>query len=120
MKLLTFFTLILSFSNLYAQNGDVLRREIEKAMAYEVNMDTAKMTGWVIGCIDHDSAWVYGYGRISKTLPLKPDGNTVFEIGGLSKVFVASTLHEMAEKKLVCYDSTVNTYLKPAQRLTLA
>ena len=97
----------------------VLQSEIEKAMTYEVDMDTSKTTGWVIGCIDHDSTWVYGYGRVSKIKDTKPDGNTVFEIGGTSKIFTGAIIHKLVEMQVLHYDSTINTYLKPAQRFPL-
>jgi serine-type D-Ala-D-Ala carboxypeptidase/endopeptidase len=119
MKLYAFLFIILYYSNSYAQNGMVLQSEIEKAMTYEVDMDTSKTTGWVIGCLDHDSAWVYGYGRISKTKDARPDGNTVFEIGGTSKIFTGAIIHKLVEKQVFHYDSTINTYLKPAQRFSL-
>jgi serine-type D-Ala-D-Ala carboxypeptidase/endopeptidase len=119
MKFYAVLLIILCISTTYAQDGSVLQAEIEKAMTYEVDMDTSKTTGWVIGCIDHDSSWVFGYGRISKQLPLKPDGNTQFEIGGVSKVFTGAVVHKMVETQVLHYDSTVNTYLKPAQRFPL-
>ena len=119
MKPFIYLLIFLSYTQIKAQNGSILQREIDKAMKYEVNMDTSKMTAWVIGCLDHDSAWIYGYGHISKTDMRKPDGNTLFEIGGLTKTFTANVVHSMTEKKLLHYDSTVNTYLKPAQRFPL-
>jgi serine-type D-Ala-D-Ala carboxypeptidase/endopeptidase len=119
MRAFIFFLLLFTYTRIEAQNGDILQREIEKAMTYEVNMDTSKTTGWVIGCIDNDSTWIYGYGRISKTSTIKPDGNTIFEIGGASKIFTATAIHQLTEKNIVHYDSVVNTYLKPAQRFPL-
>jgi serine-type D-Ala-D-Ala carboxypeptidase/endopeptidase len=119
MKLYAFLFIILYHSTTYAQNGLVLQSEIEKAMTYEVDMDTSKTAGWVIGCIDHDSAWVFGYGRASKTKDTKPDGNTLFEIGGASKVFTGAVIHKMVETQVLHYDSTINTYLKPDQRFPL-
>ena len=119
MKPLLILFIICSFSRLYAQDGWTLQKEIEKAMTYEVTMDTAKITGWVIGCIDGDSAWTYGYGRLSKTVKTVPDVNTIFEIGGMSKTFTASVIHNLTEKKVLNYQATVNTYLKPGQRFPL-
>ena len=119
MKQYFFLFIILCISNSYAQNGRVLQNEIEKAMTYEVDMDTSKTTGWVIGCIDNDSAWVYGYGRVAKTKEVKPDGNTVFEIGGTSKIFTGAVIHKLVETQVLHYDSTINSYLKPAQRFPL-
>jgi serine-type D-Ala-D-Ala carboxypeptidase/endopeptidase len=119
MKVYAILLVILCFSTTYAQDGSVLQAEIEKAMTYEVDMDTSKTTGWVIGCIDHDSSWVFGYGQASKKIPLKPDGNTQFEIGGVTKVFTGAVIHKLVETQVLHYDSTINTYLKPNQRFSL-
>jgi CubicO group peptidase (beta-lactamase class C family) len=108
-----------SFSTFYAQDGKELKREIDKALAYEVDIDTAKMTGWVIGCIDNDSAWVWGYGRLSKTNPAPPDKNTVFEIGGITKAFTATIAQLMADQGLLNIDTTLNTYLKSEQQFVM-
>lgn len=104
---------------LSAQIREILHKEIDKALVFEVNMDTSKVTGWVIGCIDNDSSWVFGYGRVSKTSKTVPDGNTIFEIGGLTKTFTATIIHMMTEKKILHYDSTINTYLRPHQQFPL-
>ncbi len=109
----------LSFSIFYAQNGLELKREIDKAMAYEVDIDTARMPGWVIGCIDNDSTWVWGYGRISKLNNSIPDRHTIFEIGGVTKAFSGSIAQLMAEQGILNFDSTINTYLKPEQRFMM-
>lgn len=121
MKALFFiiYFITLSFSTFYAQDGRELKREIDKALAYEVDIDTAKMTGWVIGCIDNDSTWIWGYGRLSKVNTAHPDNNTVFEIGGITKAFTATIAQLMAEQGLLNFDSTLNTYLKPEQRFLM-
>lgn len=111
--------IILSFSTLCAQNGVELKSEIEKAMAYEVGIDTAKVTGWVIGCIDHDSTWIFGYGHLSKLVNTKPDGNTVFAVGGITKAYTSTITQIMAERGLLHFDSTLNTYLKPHQQFPM-
>lgn len=110
-----FFTIVISFSTLYAQSGIELKREIEKAMVYEVDIDTAKMTGWVIGCIDNDSSWIFGYGRMAKDRPLQPDASTIFEIGGVTKAFTASVLQLMIHQGVLRPDTIINAYLTPEQ-----
>ena len=113
------YILIATFSPLSAQNGIELKKEIEKAMVYDLVIDTAKMTGWVIGCIDHDSTWVFGYGRTSKLTKTKPDGNTIFEIGGVTKAFTSTVAQMMVEQKILHLDSAINLYLKPTQQFPL-
>lgn len=111
--------ILVSFASISAQNGAELKKEIEKAMIYDLVIDTAKMTGWVIGCIDHDSTWVFGYGRVSKQTKVKPDGNTIFEIGGVSKAFTSTVAQLMIERKILNADSAINKYLQPVQQFPL-
>ena len=119
-SLLLFFNFImLSFSTIYAQNGIELKSEIEKAMAYEVDMDTSKITGWVIGCVDHDSSWVFGYGHTSKVSKIKPNGQTIFEIGGVTKSYTAMVAQLMAQRGILHLDSALNIYLKPEHRFLM-
>jgi hypothetical protein len=112
------FIMCLSIS-LTAQIREILHREIDKALVFDVNMDTSKVPGWVIACIDNDSVWVFGYGHTSKTSSIQPDGNTVFEIGGLTKIFTGTIIHRMVEKKILNYDTPINQYLQPHQKFPL-
>jgi serine-type D-Ala-D-Ala carboxypeptidase/endopeptidase len=100
--------------HLSAQNGVVLKQVIDKLLKRSENhVDSAKVTGFVIGCFDGDSTWIFPYGRLSKTTNLAPDGNTFFEIGGVSQVFIANRIHELVEKKQLDYAASINQYLPP-------
>lgn len=113
-SLFCFLTILLS--NTYAQNSAFLLRQIERAIKYENRYDSTQTTGLIIGCIDHDSSWIFPFGHISKTNSLKPDASTFFEIGSLTQTFTATNLHFLVRQGILSYDSTINTYLKPEQR----
>ncbi len=117
---LLFISLMTLFSNTYAQDGAFLKRQIERAIAYENRYDLLKTTGFIIGCIDHDSTWVFPFGQISAVnaadAKQKPDVNTYFEIGSLTQTFTATNIHALVQEGILHYDSAVNLYLKPAQR----
>ena len=114
--------LLLSFFSTisFAQNGEILRGQIEKTLIYDLmGVDTAELTGWVIGCIDHDSMWTFGYGRISKETKVKPDGNTIFEVGGVTKIFTSTVAQLMIKKGTLNENEPINTYLKTEQQFPL-
>ncbi len=111
--------LISLLSITYAQNGHFLSIQIDRAVAYENRYDSLKTTGLIIGCIDHDSTWIFPYGHISKTDRQKPEAGTYFEIGSLTQTFTALNVHLLVKQGLLNYDSTVNIYLKPEQRFPL-
>ena len=116
-RLILFFNcLIYLLSITYAQNGDFLHAQVDRAVAYENRYDSLKTTGLVIGCIDHDSTWIFSYGHTSKISEQKPEAHTYFEIGSLTQTFTALNIHFLVKQNILSYDSTVNTYLKPEQR----
>jgi CubicO group peptidase (beta-lactamase class C family) len=117
MKQLCFFLFLPVLT--FAQNRDKLERAVKDAMTHKIDMDTAKTTAWVIGCIDGDSAWVFGYGRLSKETKDKPDGNTIFEVGGVTKAYTATVIHFLVKNKKLNYEAKINSYLTDNQRFAL-
>jgi CubicO group peptidase (beta-lactamase class C family) len=99
-----------------AQDRHNLHQEIEKALNYEVDIDTSKVPGWVIGCIDGDSTWIFGFGRVSKDSNKKPDGNTAFEIGGVTKAYFSTFLYHLVKQGKLQDDAPINKYLRDDQQ----
>lgn len=117
--ILFLYFLISLLSNIYTQNGHFLQKQIDRAVAYENRYDSLKTTGLIIGCIDHDSTWVFPFGHLSKTNQQKPDAETYFEIGSLTQTFTAANVHVLVRQGILHYDSVVNTYMKPEQRFPI-
>ncbi len=71
--------------------------------------------GWVyglaIGLVNEKGTQIVGYGRVSEQNAAPPAGDTVFEIGSISKVFTGLMLAEMAEKHVVQLDEPVQKLL---------
>jgi serine-type D-Ala-D-Ala carboxypeptidase/endopeptidase len=111
MKITIVSLLVFVSSNLFAQNGVALKHVIDQLLRRDNRVDSAKVTGFVIGCLDGDSSWIFPYGRLSKTTNGAPDGDTYFEIGGVSQVFIANRVYELVEKKQLDYAVPVNRYL---------
>lgn len=73
-------------------------------------IDHGYAVGLVVGILEDGRTQVFAFGKTAaggKT----PDARTVFEIGSVTKVFTASTLAVMVEKKQVALEDPVRKYL---------
>lgn len=84
------FLMMLPFS-LQAQ-AELLRKEIEKIIRYEQSVDFNVVPGVLVGIMDGDSIFKFSFGR-----DIAPDG--IFEIGSLTKPFVAWLANEALESQ---------------------
>jgi serine-type D-Ala-D-Ala carboxypeptidase/endopeptidase len=87
------------------------RAEIQKEI--KARVDGGKNAGIVVGTIEPDGGSVVaGYGEPGAgALPL--DGNSVFEIGSITKVFTVALLGDMVNRGEVALDDPVQKYLPP-------
>ena len=67
--------------------------------------------GIVIGVIDANGRRIVSHGSLEKDDKRPLDGDTVFEIGSITKVFTALLLTEMAQKGEVRLDDPIAKYL---------
>jgi len=73
-------------------------------------VDTKRSSGIAVGILDPDGhTRVFAYGTSGTSRPL--DGQSVFEIGSITKTFTATTLADMVVKGEVKLDDPVATYL---------
>src|SRR5436309_1615580 len=84
--------------------------EIRAALVNRVD-EGKKAVGIVVGTIDEKGRDVIGYGRLSKGRKDTPDGETIFEIGSITKVFTSLVLADMIERGEVKPDDPVQEYL---------
>lgn len=67
--------------------------------------------GMVVGLISPDGRKIISAGRRSSNDPRAPDGDTVFEIGSITKAFTALLLADMAAKNDLALNDPVAKYL---------
>jgi D-alanyl-D-alanine-carboxypeptidase/D-alanyl-D-alanine-endopeptidase len=67
--------------------------------------------GLVVGTITKNKTEVFSFGKISKDNLQKPDENTVYEIGSITKVFTATLFSDMVIKKEVSLTDPIQKYL---------
>jgi serine-type D-Ala-D-Ala carboxypeptidase/endopeptidase len=84
--------------------------------------------GIVVGVIDAKGRRVVSYGKLEKGDDRALDGDTLFEIGSITKVFTALLLTDMAQRGEVKLDDPISKYVPPTatipqragQQITLA
>lgn len=68
-------------------------------------------TGIVVAVIEDGKEKVFSYGTVSRGSKEAPDGNTIFEIGSVSKTFTALLLAALAEPGRMSLDDPVRMFL---------
>lgn len=67
--------------------------------------------GLIVGIVKGGRTEVYSYGSVSKTKLQKPDTNTVFEIGSITKVYTAILLSSLIHDSILNLHDPVQKYL---------
>ncbi len=94
------------FSSLSVPGTDEIRDILIK------RVDRQKQaTGIVVGVICQNGRRVIAYGNLANTDPSPADGDTVFEIGSMTKVFTSLLLADMVNRKEVALDDPASKYL---------
>ena len=75
-----------------------------------------EFVGIVVGVITEKGQRIFSYGTISKNSKQAPDGKTIFEIGSISKVFTATLLSIMEQKKQLKLTDPINKFF-PGKRV---
>ncbi|HEY3216283.1 MAG TPA: serine hydrolase domain-containing protein [Candidatus Eisenbacteria bacterium] len=89
-----------------AESGDpALRTSI--ALDLGARIDSLPCAGVVVGVVQPTGNQVFGFGRKSVHGDAPPDGETVFEIGGMTQVFTATLFARMVEKGIVRMDQPI-------------
>lgn len=93
-----------------AETGDAALRAMI-APHVKALIDSLPCAGVVVGVVQPTGNQVFGFGRRSVGSNVAPNGETVFEIGGMTQVFTASLLARMVEKNAVRMDQPVQSLL---------
>jgi CubicO group peptidase (beta-lactamase class C family) len=94
----------------FARAGD-LRAEVDQLA--QPLIDSGETTGLVVGVLTADGReHTFGYGVTAQDGP-RPDGQTLFAIGSLSKGFLGGTAAILVEEGKLGWDDTLATLLPP-------
>ena len=84
--------------------------EIRKILAERIDIQRQRI-GFVVGVIEPRGRRIVTYGTLAKGDKRPLDGDTVFEIDSVTKVFTSLLLADMVERKQVALDDPVAKYL---------
>lgn len=87
-----------------ADSGDI-RERIDNAVS------RGTVGAAVFGVYDEGEVTIYGFGRIGPDQPREPDGDTLFEIGSITKVFTALLVQRLVEQDRLDWDQPISRYL---------
>src|SRR5262245_2849024 len=90
--------------------------EIREILVKRVDQQK-QAVGIVAGIIEPNGRRVVAYGNLAQGDPRTLDGDTIFEIGSISKVFTSMLLADMVNRKEVALDDAVAKYLPDHVRM---
>jgi CubicO group peptidase (beta-lactamase class C family) len=84
-----------------------------KALLVKLVDEEKRVPGIVVGMIANDpqERWVVGYGRLNDADNRVPDGDTVFQIDSITKVFTGTLLTQAVVTGEVKLDDPISLYL---------
>jgi serine-type D-Ala-D-Ala carboxypeptidase/endopeptidase len=90
--------------------------EIRRILAERIDVQKQGV-GIVVGVIDPHGRRVVAYGALEKGDKRPIDGDTIFEIGSITKVFTALLAADMAQRGEVKLDDPIQKYLPPTVKI---
>ncbi len=103
--------LLLWSSFCLAQGEKKMTKEIEKLIQLEPTLQLDEIPGYIIGIIQKDSSYTYSHGAAQVNVAGPPNPQSIFELGGVTKIFTASLLEILANENLIDLNSLLNSYL---------
>ena len=80
-------------------------------------IESKSIVGCVVGVIENGKLEVYGFGEIHRGKGDKPDGDTLYEIGSMTKAFTGTLLGDMVNRHVVKLDDPLQDFLPPGVKL---
>ena len=84
--------------------------EIRKILADRVDVQK-RSVGIVVGIVDAKGRRIIAYGKLAKDDPRPLNGDTVFEIGSMTKVFTSLVMMDMVQRGQIAVTDPISKYL---------
>lgn len=108
MKLRTTIPVLAVFMTLSTAWAD--RQELVGSFVQPL-VDGKVIAGCVVGIVEDGKAEVFGFGTTDLDNPSVPDGQTLFEIGSVTKAFTGTLLADMVNRKEIDLESPLSSFL---------
>jgi serine-type D-Ala-D-Ala carboxypeptidase/endopeptidase len=115
LVLLTVLLLLLPLPAAFGET-ELTDSEIAKILEYRIKYSKGGV-GLVAGIIDEHGTRIISYGKPGKDSTQTVNGDSVFEIGSISKVFTATLLADMIERGEMRLDDPLAKYLPPSVKV---
>lgn len=91
--------------------ADHFRREIQKIITFDAEIDFIRTPGLVIGLVLEDTTHFFSFGVASREDSSSMDKTSIFEIGELTQVFTAAAVVELSGQGYFDLDSSLTEFL---------
>jgi serine-type D-Ala-D-Ala carboxypeptidase/endopeptidase len=111
LVVITFLVAAIIITNLIVAAVSLPSETVVKTILQERIDKQKQSVGIVVGLINSQKSKIISYGQLSKTSSKKVNGDTIFEIGSISKVFTTLLLANMLERKQVNLKDPISKFL---------
>ncbi len=102
--------IVLIFASSYVKSQNYLTTpEIKAVIIQEV--DKGRTPSLVVGTINKEGKFVFGYGKPFSKNDNLPDENTIYEIGSITKIFVTTIFADMVLKNEIGLNDPISKFL---------
>lgn len=116
VAMFSFVVFLLPPQMIYASRDDVDNASIRTILRERIE-EYVKGVGIVVGIVDEKGTRIVSYGTFSRDSDRPVDGNTVFEIGSITKVFTSIILADMVERGEINLHAPVSEFLPDTVKL---
>lgn len=101
-------------------DGNIQNKPLAKQLAMQVDemiFQMGNMPGLLIGIVDHDKKILISCGSISKDTNERPTGNTVWQIGSVSKVITTTIFAMMVQENKINLVAPLSDYIPSGSKV---
>jgi serine-type D-Ala-D-Ala carboxypeptidase/endopeptidase len=102
------------YSKVFADHAAEIEKQTTPAF------DSQSIAGCVVGVFDNGRKEVHGYGEVHRGKGDRPDGDTIYEIGSITKAFTGTLLADAVQRGLVKLDAPLQDFMPKGVTLDVA